>query len=92
LTLRERTTEVLVLARRLGEKIIAGQNGEIEIQVVEIRPGRVRLGITAPDGVPIHREEVYRQLVAEGRPGLRLNRAREIQGARTRLRLHNPAA
>ena len=48
---------MLVLSRKLGEVIKIGD--DIAIEVVEIRGGRVRLGITAPDEVPVHRQEVW---------------------------------
>jgi len=48
---------MLVLTRRRSERIFIGEN--IKIMVVEIRGDKVRLGIEAPDGVTIHREEVW---------------------------------
>lgn len=47
---------MLVLARKLSESIRVGD--EIRITVVQIRPGRVRLGIEAPPHVRIRRDEV----------------------------------
>lgn len=50
----------LILSRKQGESIVIGDG--IIITVVELRNrGRsvVRLGITAPKGVPVHRQEVY---------------------------------
>ena len=49
---------MLVLSRKKDEKIIIN-NGEIVITVVEIRDGKVRLGIEAPKEIPVHREEVF---------------------------------
>lgn len=51
---------MLVLTRKPGERIVIGQT--ITITVVETRGGRVRLGIAAPNGTPIHREEVFARL------------------------------
>ena len=48
--------QVLVLSRLLGEKIIIGDS--IVVTVMDIRSGKVRLGIEAPEWVPIHRKEV----------------------------------
>lgn len=48
---------MLVLGRKTDERIIIGDN--ITVTVVEIRGGKVRLGITAPADVTVHREEVY---------------------------------
>jgi carbon storage regulator len=36
--------------------------GDIEVKVVEVRGGKIRLGITAPKEVPVHRREVYDQI------------------------------
>lgn len=47
---------MLVLARRVGEKIFIGDS--ITITVVEIDRGRVRLGIEAPKDVPIKRDDL----------------------------------
>ena len=51
---------MLILSRKLGEKIIIGHN--IEVVVVDIDRGKVRLGIEAPAGIPIHREEILNRI------------------------------
>jgi carbon storage regulator len=48
--------EMLVLSRKLGEKICIGQN--IFLTVVDIERGKVRLGIEAPREIPIYRQEL----------------------------------
>ncbi len=53
---------MLVLTRRTNEKIVL-PTIRTSVQVVAIKPGVVRLGIEAPDGMPIFREEV---LVRDG--------------------------
>jgi len=47
---------MLVLSRQRDESIMIGEH---EVRVVDIRGDKVRLGITAPKDVPIHRKEVY---------------------------------
>jgi carbon storage regulator len=47
---------MLVLSRKIGERIII--NNEIIVEVLQIIGNRVRLGVTAPAGVPILREEL----------------------------------
>lgn len=47
---------MLVLSRKLGEKIFIGD--DISIQVVDIQAGKIRLGIEAPREVKIIREEL----------------------------------
>jgi carbon storage regulator len=48
---------MLVLSRQRDETIMIGDN--IEITIVDIRGDKVRLGITAPATIPVHRKEVY---------------------------------
>jgi carbon storage regulator len=50
---------MLVLSRKMGEKILIGD--QISVVVVRIAPGVVRIGIDAPAGVPIVREELKTQ-------------------------------
>lgn len=47
---------MLVLSRKVSEKIQIGE--EITVTVVRLSNGGVRLGIEAPDGVPILRDDV----------------------------------
>ncbi len=51
---------MLVLSRKSGEAIRIAAT--VEIEVLEIHKGHVKLGITGPPQIPIHREEVYRQI------------------------------
>ena len=56
---------MLVLTRKRDESIIIGDN--IKITVVEIRGDQVKLGIDAPRSIPVHREEVYKEIQEENR-------------------------
>ena len=51
---------MLVLARQRDETIVIGD--DIEITIVDIRYDRVRVGITAPRAVQVHRKEVYQAI------------------------------
>ncbi|HNY26275.1 MAG TPA: carbon storage regulator CsrA [Candidatus Sumerlaeota bacterium] len=51
---------MLILTRKSGETIRIGDN--IAISVIDIRGNQVRLGITAPRNVSVHRQEVYEQI------------------------------
>lgn len=48
---------MLVLSRKVDEVIRIADN--IEVCVCEIRGDKVRLGITAPKEIPVHRKEVF---------------------------------
>jgi carbon storage regulator len=54
---------MLVLSRKEGERIVVGR--DILITVIESRGNRVRLGITAPQGISINRQEVSERLAHE---------------------------
>lgn len=56
---------MLMLNRRQGESVIIG-DGAVKIVVVEVKNGKVRLGFIASKEIPIHREEVYKKIKAEG--------------------------
>lgn len=54
---------MLILARKVGQKIVIGD--EVELTVVEVRGDQVRLGITAPRSIAVHRKELREQIAAE---------------------------
>jgi carbon storage regulator len=54
---------MLVLSRQRDESIKIGD--EIEITIVDIRGEKVRLGISAPPHIPVHRKEVYEAIQRE---------------------------
>ncbi len=54
---------MLVLTRRTGESIVIG-NG-IKLTIVNIGPGRVKIGIDAPRSVRIDREEIHDRIQQE---------------------------
>lgn len=57
---------MLVLSRRVDERIFVGEGPDmVVIQVTEIRGDKVKIGIQAPDGVEIDREEVRRAKLKE---------------------------
>jgi len=56
---------MLVLSRKVGERIVIGSN--IVVTVIEVRGDRIKLGFVAPDEVPIHREEVSRRVAERER-------------------------
>ena len=58
---------MLVLSRQRDQTIIIGDN--IEITVVDIRGEKVRLGISAPAHIPVHRKEVYDSIKQSDKDG-----------------------
>lgn len=54
---------MLVLTRKINEEILIGDN--LIVCIVEIRGGKVRLGISAPTDMPVHRREVYESIQRE---------------------------
>ena len=61
---------MLVLSRQRDETIMIGD--DVQITVVDIRGDKVRLGITAPKSIPVHRKEVYDAIQRENRSATEL--------------------
>jgi carbon storage regulator len=61
---------MLILTRRVGEKILIGD--DVSIAVLAVRGNQVRIGIEAPSEVAVHREEIYHRIQQEkiSRPSL----------------------
>ena len=62
---------MLVLSRQRDESIMIGD--DVEIVIVDIRGDKVRLGITAPTEIPVHRKEVYETIKREGGRGYKVH-------------------
>jgi carbon storage regulator len=73
---------VLVVTRKLNEAIVIGDG----IEIVVLRNGRdgVRLGITAPSHVPVHRREIYDTIRAANASAA--SASAQIEGLVERLR------
>ena len=56
---------MLILTRRPGERVVIGD--EILVTVMAVSGHTVRLGIAAPEGVPIYREEIWLAVKEENR-------------------------
>lgn len=54
---------MLILTRKLGERITIGD--DISVTLLEIKGSQVKLGIEAPQGISIHRQEIYERIKAE---------------------------
>ena len=56
---------MLVLSRQKDESIMIGD--DVEVTIVDVRKDKVRLGLTAPKEIPVHRREVYNAIQREKR-------------------------
>ncbi|HRX78004.1 MAG: carbon storage regulator CsrA [Planctomycetaceae bacterium] len=72
---------MLVLSRHRDESIMIGD--DVVITIVDIRGDKVRLGIDAPQHIPVHRQEVYDAIQRENQKAAQLRPAdtRGVGGA-----------
>lgn len=58
---------MLILTRRVGETLMIGDS--VTVTVLGVKGNQVRIGITAPRDVTVHREEIFQRLGADGGDG-----------------------
>ena len=55
---------MLILTRRVGETLMIGDS--VTVTVLGVKGNQVRIGITAPKDVAVHREEIFQRLQKDG--------------------------
>lgn len=58
---------MLILTRRIGETVNIGDN--VTVTVLSIQGQQIRLGVSAPKEVAVHREEVYERIKSASTAG-----------------------
>jgi carbon storage regulator len=59
---------MLILTRRVGETVVIGDN--VTVAIIGVKGSQIRIGITAPKDVTVHREEIYERIRHEQLPAL----------------------
>ena len=54
---------MLILTRRVGETLMIGD--DVTVTVLGVKGNQVRIGVSAPKNVPVHREEIYERIKNE---------------------------
>ena len=54
---------MLILTRRVGETLMIGD--DVRVTVLAVKGNQVRIGVNAPKGVAVHREEIYDRIQRE---------------------------
>ena len=57
---------MLILTRRVGETLMIGD--EVTVTVLGVKGNQVRVGVTAPKNVAVHREEIYERIQRQDPP------------------------
>ena len=61
--LQQGVHDVLILTRRVGEKVMIGD--DVSVTVLRVKGNQVRLGVEAPKSVSVQREEIFNRMKDE---------------------------
>jgi len=59
----KREVDMLILTRKVGERIVI--DDDVTVTVLGVKGNQVRVGIEAPREVQVHREEIYQRILKE---------------------------
>ena len=54
---------MLILTRKVGEKLVIGEN--VTVTVLGVKGNQIRIGIDAPPEIQVHREEIFQRILKE---------------------------
>ena len=54
---------MLILSRKVGQSVMIGDS--VEVKVLGLRAGQIKIGIEAPKDLKVHRQEIYERICAE---------------------------
>jgi carbon storage regulator len=73
-----RLLSMLVLSRKIGEKIVIGH--DVVVTVLEVRGDTIKVGVLAPRHISVHRAEVYQDIVTMNKQAATQNSALPVVG------------
>jgi carbon storage regulator len=60
-------SSMLILTRRVGETVMIGS--DVTVTILGVKGSQVRVGITAPKTIPVHRQEIHERIQREQQMG-----------------------
>ena len=54
---------MLILTRRVGEKLVIGE--KVTVTILSVKGKQIRIGIDAPHDISVHREEIFQRVLKE---------------------------